>query len=467
MTLVSHRVFVSAFALSLATGGLTACAQAQPAAKPAEFAPVVDALANDAASLAAKERLAKVREAIKAVRSLSYTAHVEDLKTSSVIATGSISATRADAGGWKVYAAGENTNTKGEKTSFTLGYDGLSARALRERDKVVIERSLEKMDELQIFFTGQSVRHPLAWEVLADDPLATTGAVTLEAAANVQGKPCDVLRLAMPAGASEDDKPADGVATATGATAALRVFVSNDDNLPRRIERINLAADGTMVAGRALELRDLATNANATLQQFTLDVPDGWRVRAGDREARRAAREAEKTAAPMPEGVTWRSDPSVLTPGTAAPDFSLATHDGKKKTLADYKGKVIVMDFWATWCGPCKTAMPALQRLHEKYKDQPVAIVGMNAEGGGEGDPVAFKKENGYTYELLLEADAVSETYKVRGLPTFYVVGPDGNIVWGGVGLSAPPGSPRASNKARAEYLEDQLDKLIQSVLPK
>jgi thiol-disulfide isomerase/thioredoxin len=165
--------------------------------------------------------------------------------------------------------------------------------------------------------------------------------------------------------------------------------------------------------------------------------------------------------------VTWPSDPNLLTRGSDAPDFSLATPSGAKKSLASYKGQVVVLDFWATWCGPCKTVMPALQRLHEKYQGQPVAIIGMNAEGPEGGDPVAFKKDNGYTYELLLEADATSEAYRVRGLPTFYVIGPDGKVVWAGVGLQNPPGVQRASNKARAEYLEQTIDALVQASLPK
>ncbi|MFN7314200.1 MAG: TlpA family protein disulfide reductase [Phycisphaerae bacterium] len=458
--------FTVAAALALCAG----LASAQPggttppvAPAPASTAPVVDSAATDL--------LTKVRDAIKSTRAISYAAHVEDLKTAAVTTTATISATRADAGGWKVHGTGENITSKGEKTAFTVAYDGLSARSLRDRDKVVIERSLEKMDDLQVFFTGQSARHPFAWELLADEPFAQVSAVTLEAPTTVQGTACEVLRITLPASAGADDKADDQNAAATSATPVLRVFVSKADNLPRRIERLHVSADGTTLSGRVLELRDVATNADATLRQFTLDVPDGWRVRAADRDARRAAREAqreaEKNAPPLPEGVTWRSDPNTLTPGSDAPDFSLATPSGAKKTLADYKGKVLVLDFWATWCGPCKTAMPALQRLHEKYKDQPVAIVGMNAEGPEPGDPVAFKKESGYTYELLLQADAVSEAFKVRGLPTFYVIGPDGKVIWGGVGLAAPPGSQRASSKARAEYLEQTIDALIQSALPK
>lgn len=462
MTQFGRSVVVSACWVVVAAGG--ACAQ--PAATPAQ------APAAAATDTAATELLAKVREAIKNTRSLSYGAVVTDMKGGATISTGEVSAARADAGGWKVFASGENVNSKDEKTNFTVAYDGLSARAMRDRDKVIIERSLEKMEDLQIFFSGQSVRHPFAWEVLADEPFAKVTSVTLEAAETVQGEPREVLRIVVPdAGADEADAAAVAGDAKGTPTSVVRLFVSKSDHLPRRIERLRLAGDGTLLAGRALEMSNFASNGDATLRQFTLDVPEGWRVRAADRDARRAAREAqkeaEKNAPPLPEGVTWRSDPNVLRPGEAAPEFSLATPDGGKKTLADYKGKVLVLDFWATWCGPCKTAMPALQRLHEKYKDQPVAIVGMNAEGPEGGDPVAFKKENGYTYQLLLEADAVSDAFKVRGLPTFYVIGPDGKVVWGGVGLLPPPGSQRASSKARADYLEQTLDALIQSALPK
>jgi thiol-disulfide isomerase/thioredoxin len=90
------------------------------------------------------------------------------------------------------------------------------------------------------------------------------------------------------------------------------------------------------------------------------------------------------------------------------------------------------MDFWATWCGPCRLAMPGLQRLHEKYKDQGVVVFGMNSWESG--DPGAFMKENDFTYTTLLKADPVAQLYQVSGIPTFYIVGPDGKVVLSEVG---------------------------------
>lgn len=67
--------------------------------------------------------------------------------------------------------------------------------------------------------------------------------------------------------------------------------------------------------------------------------------------------------------------------GERAPEIVGTTLDGKTFRLSDHKGKIVVLDFWATWCGPCVRAMPAMKKLHEKYKDQPFVLVGISQDG--------------------------------------------------------------------------------------
>ncbi len=117
--------------------------------------------------------------------------------------------------------------------------------------------------------------------------------------------------------------------------------------------------------------------------------------------------------------------------------------------LEDYRGKVVVMDFWATWCGPCKLAMPGLQKLHEKYKDRDVVVLGMNC--WERGDPVGYMRSNNFTYGLVTGADNFATQYGVRGIPTFVVIGVDGSKIHQASGFSAE--NEHALEQAIADHL--------------
>jgi thiol-disulfide isomerase/thioredoxin len=124
--------------------------------------------------------------------------------------------------------------------------------------------------------------------------------------------------------------------------------------------------------------------------------------------------------------------------GSEAPGWTLRSADGQEVSLGKLRGKVVLLDFWATWCGPCRQAMPALQRLHERYKDKPVAIFAVNCwERSPQVDPAGFLKQSGYTYPVLLNANDVAQAYKVTGIPTFYLIGTDGKILLASSGVSA------------------------------
>jgi thiol-disulfide isomerase/thioredoxin len=126
--------------------------------------------------------------------------------------------------------------------------------------------------------------------------------------------------------------------------------------------------------------------------------------------------------------------------GDAAPDFKLADLDGKEVTLASLKGKVVLLDFWATWCGPCKAAMPTIQKLHDEYKDKGVVILGVNT---WEEKPQAAREymtKRKFTYGCLLKGDELAQAYGVTGIPTLVIIGRDGRVAKVEVGLSDPSG---------------------------
>lgn len=122
--------------------------------------------------------------------------------------------------------------------------------------------------------------------------------------------------------------------------------------------------------------------------------------------------------------------------GEAAPSFSLKGPDGKEVSLASLQGKVVVIDFWATWCGPCKRAMPSIQALHDQFKDQNVVVYGIQVMEDDHEKAVKYMKDQGFTYGLLYGNDDLVSQYGLNGIPSFFVVGPDGKILFEATGAT-------------------------------
>jgi len=145
--------------------------------------------------------------------------------------------------------------------------------------------------------------------------------------------------------------------------------------------------------------------------------------------------------------------------GAVAPAWTLADGEGEMHSLESYRGQVVIMDFWATWCGPCKMAMPGMQSLHEDFKDRGVKLFGVNAwESAGPQAALDYMEKEGYTYTTLLEADKVADAYGVRGIPTFYVIGVDGRVIKTVVGYK-PDGEDELAEFLE-EYLEEHAEQL-------
>jgi peroxiredoxin len=124
-----------------------------------------------------------------------------------------------------------------------------------------------------------------------------------------------------------------------------------------------------------------------------------------------------------------------------APDFSLKDLDGRKISLKSLKGKTVVIDFWATWCGPCKSSFPGMQKAVEQYKnDANVQFLFINSWENGEDkeeNVQEFITENNYPFHVLLDNDnKVIEDYRVSGIPTKFVVDKNGDIRFMKVGFS-------------------------------
>ena len=122
----------------------------------------------------------------------------------------------------------------------------------------------------------------------------------------------------------------------------------------------------------------------------------------------------------------------LLAVGDPAPDWTLRDAEGRAHSLSEYRGRVVVLDFWATWCALCSKVMPRMEKLHRKYRAQGVIVFGVSSFETG--DPTAVMKKKKYTYGLLLKGEEIAPAYGVETLPVVCVIGPDGLVVYSHAG---------------------------------
>lgn len=115
--------------------------------------------------------------------------------------------------------------------------------------------------------------------------------------------------------------------------------------------------------------------------------------------------------------------------GRQAPDFALRNLDGKEVKLADLKGKVVILDFWATWCGPCVKEIPHFIELYKQYKEQGFEMVGISTDRDGVGVVKSFVKKHKINYSILMADGKVQQAYgEIRAIPTTFIMDKSGKI---------------------------------------
>ncbi len=111
-----------------------------------------------------------------------------------------------------------------------------------------------------------------------------------------------------------------------------------------------------------------------------------------------------------------------------APDFTLQTLDGQEITLSRLKGKVVLLDFWATWCGPCRESIPHLIQLYKDYHENGFVLVGMDLDKGDVETVRRFVQSMNIPYPIIVTPDDVARSYKVSGIPATILIDKEGRI---------------------------------------
>ena len=127
------------------------------------------------------------------------------------------------------------------------------------------------------------------------------------------------------------------------------------------------------------------------------------------------------------------NEPEEIEVGAVAPDFQLDTLNGNQFQLSDHRGKVVVLNFWTTWCPPCKKEMPHLQNFYEQNKERPITVVAVNLTSQDHGfvEIEEFVHEFGLTFPIPLDYyGEVGSLYASYAIPTSYIINRDGMIVY-------------------------------------
>lgn len=264
--------------------------------------------------------------------------------------------------------------------------------------------------------------------LVIDEPLThliDTSTAALEGRSSVEGVECDAIAVEGPGfGAPEGSPP-----------IKARLYLGVEDRLPRRVEYpLKPQAPGgtapTEEGGFVITFAQMRVNEPIP--------PSAWRIDGS------AAPPEPEPAPKRPPAPPLKARSALIASGQAAPDWALKDAEGNEVRLSDFKGKVVVIDFWATWCPPCREAMPEVQALHEKFRDKGVEVIGISTSERREPvtGPAAYMKDKGFTYRLLVRGDEVAKGYGVRGIPVFYVIGANGKVAFSKTGF-APGGMER------------------------
>jgi thiol-disulfide isomerase/thioredoxin len=377
----------------------------------------------------AKEALDQARFAMQDWAWIQYDAKVEGVGITGEY-TAKVTLEQAEAGGWKISVEGElkgKGSTKGRP--IRVAYDGAAIRSIRTLDKEVGQLTdPADVEETMLFFAKERAAGPIAWESITPPDgvpfaFADKAEVTLEPAAEVGGEMCNIVRIV-----AKDAKPAGEGADAFGGVYAF----SAKDGVVRRIERFRPNAKPGDKPLRTVTFTNVETSATVKGGEFALQIPSGFRVKteAGKKAIKPIEKSKEEVKKPA------KRESGMIAEGKDAPKFDLKDSDGNKVSSADLKGKVVVLDFWATWCGPCLRAMPTIQKVADKYAGKDVVVLGMHTDSKSDSKAKEVATKAKASYTIVLDAGDVGQDYGVGGIPALVVIGKDGKVIGTHVGFT-------------------------------
>jgi cytochrome c biogenesis protein CcmG, thiol:disulfide interchange protein DsbE len=146
------------------------------------------------------------------------------------------------------------------------------------------------------------------------------------------------------------------------------------------------------------------------------------------------------------------SDIGAVSRGQMAPDFQLKDLSGRPVSLEDFRGQIVLVNFWASWCQPCLDEMPSLQALYAKFKDRKFVVLAVNLNETAP-DLEAFLKKNGVTFPVLCEGQAIAQRYGTEKVPESYLIDNRGVVLQKIIGAQ--------------DWLQDSALKYFDELLPK
>ena len=374
---------------------------------PARFVPIAAAVlsvcgfAHAEPDAAAKAKVESMANALKAAKTLkcSVELHGEGAMFAAFVPKAKSDVVMQKVEGkpdvWMYRVSGKADMLGQPTTDYLVVCDGERKSWLEKEQKLLMERANAAAGGQQIDMANTTSIHDMISAEAVQKAVAAPN-ITAEPDAKVSGVDCSVIVIDQ-----ADTRP------------AVRWSIANTDHLPRKIER--LMRGGGMNDAQVWTISDVVVDGPIPEGSFAISLPPGYTLSS--------ANSANPGTAPRPRAIG-------INPDDLAPEFELKDAAGATVKLSSLRGNVVVLDFWGTWCLPCKKASPEIQKLADEYKSKPVKIYGLAVRESSDDKPIAYMTENKYTYGLLLKGDDTAKTYRVKVFPSYFVIGKAGEIVY-------------------------------------
>lgn len=306
---------------------------------------------------------------------------------------------------------------KDGRVTRRVTFDGTTARSVSDSDRTFMTGSLQQVGDQSTAMPGWFIDNRLGMAPVGGGPddmaLPPLVAAHVVGEQELDGVVCDIVTSVRARMTPEFVAPDGAKIPAREMRIVETVAYARTDGLARRasmaVELEGIPPDG--VVGVAT-FSGVKVNPKLEDSMFDTSPPPGF----------------TRKDPPTPRGE--RAERNKVPLGSEAPPFSLKDLGGREVTLASLRGRVVVLDFWATWCGPCKAAMPAMQKIHDDYAGKEVTVLGIDVwERKPEAGPAYFQSK-GYSYGCLLEGEALAGAYGITGIPTLVIIDRSGKVAF-------------------------------------